>query len=294
MHASLAPNLSPWEAVLELTDRLRLHPAGRWFGLVEDRDHYIVVDDPAADADVRVRMDAEPVISKSLPDEAKQLFTLYLALCTRPAPFAVAHLGQSLDGRIATTSGASQYVTGPEDILHNHRMRALCDVVLVGAGTVAHDDPRLSVRLCDGESPIRAVIDTERRLSTRFRVFADGEIRTLLFTAEDQATSSSHGHAEVIGVPRAADGLDPHAIRSALEDLGLARIFIEGGGVTVSRFLDAEAINQLQITVAPIIIGSGKPAIRLPEIGTLNDCLRPRTQTFSLGQDVLFLCELDA
>src|SRR3546814_58109 len=89
--------------------------------------------------------------------EASRLLELYGPLCHAPAPFVVAHLGQTLDGRIATVSGASRFVTGHEDILHNHRMRALFDVVLVGAGTVRADDPQLTVRHCAGDNPVREI-----------------------------------------------------------------------------------------------------------------------------------------
>ena len=93
-------------------------------------------------------------------DGSSDLLALYAPLLQIGPTTTVAHLGQSLDGRIATACGASHYVTGPEDILHNHRMRALFDAVLVGAGTARLDNPRLTVRLCPGESPVRVVIDT--------------------------------------------------------------------------------------------------------------------------------------
>ncbi|MGB5834942.1 MAG: dihydrofolate reductase family protein, partial [Thiohalocapsa sp.] len=75
-----------------------------------------------------------------------------------------AHLGQSLDGCIATHTGDSEFVTGPENLLHLHRMRALSDAVVVGAGTIASDDPRLTTRLVSGPNPVRVVLDPDGRL----------------------------------------------------------------------------------------------------------------------------------
>ncbi len=216
-----------------------------------------------------------------------------LAAVPRGKPFAIAHLAQSLDGRIATTSGVSRWLSGDEDLLHTHRMRALADAVLVGVNTVLYDDPQLTVRRCVGEHPVRVVIDAERRLDGRQRVFRDGVAPTLLLVAADRAGAGERvGEAQVLPVPRLAPGrgLDPQAIRAALAARDLHWLFIEGGGATVSRFLQARALDRLQITIAPVIIGSGRPSIELPEILDLSASLRPQTRRFELGVDTLIEC----
>lgn len=223
---------------------------------------------------------------------APSLFGLYLPLLEAGPTVAVAHLGQSLDGRIATACGASHYVTGEQDILHNHRMRALCDAVLIGAGTVRHDDPQLTVRQCPGENPLRVVVDTERRLGTGYQVFQDAAAPTLLLTAEDKASGARHGMAEVAGVPRLGEGLCPRAIRRTLAARGIARLFIEGGGITVSRFLEAGGLDFLQVTIAPLIIGSGRMGISLPQVGSLAEGIRPPVRYFRFGADVMMECDL--
>lgn len=221
------------------------------------------------------------------------LLELYLPFAERRRrPYAVAHLGQSLDGRIATTAGASHWVTGEEDLVHTHRMRALADAILVGAGTVRHDDPRLTVRRCSGAHPVRVVIDCERRLGPDYRVFQDGTAPTLVLAAADRAQPGERlGEAEIVPLPRGADGgLAPHDIRVALAARGLDFLFIEGGGVTVSRFLMAGALDRLQLTVAPVILGSGRPSLSLPEIVEPHQGMRPRLRRFPLGQDMLYEC----
>src|ERR1700704_1197668 len=119
-------------------------------------------------------------------DARRALIELYLPICSAtPAdPITVGHLGQSLDGFIATHSGESQFVTGQENILHLHRMRALCDAVVVGAGTVAADDPQLTVRHVPGPSPLRIVLDPTRRLAEHYRVFNDDGAVTLYICAK--------------------------------------------------------------------------------------------------------------
>ena len=220
------------------------------------------------------------------------LIELYRPLLDIGPTAAIAHLGQSLDGRIATASGASHYVTGEQDILHNHRMRALCDAVLVGAGTVRHDDPQLTVRLCRGQDPVRVVVDTERRLDIGYLVFQDDCADTLLLTAEDKAGGTRHGMAEVIGIPRLGQGLCPSAIRETLAARGLNRLFIEGGGITVSRFLQAGGLDLLQVTIAPLIIGSGRMGISLPEVSSLSEGIRPPVRYFRFGADLMVECDL--
>ena len=116
------------------------------------------------------------------PDDPRHaLIDLYLPICsaTVARPITVGHLGQSLDGFIATHAGESQYVTGEENIRHLHRMRALCDAVVVGAGTVAADDPQLTTRHVSGPSPVRVVLDPTRRLADHYRVFNDDTADTL-------------------------------------------------------------------------------------------------------------------
>ncbi|HET9019390.1 MAG TPA: RibD family protein, partial [Acetobacteraceae bacterium] len=141
-----------------------------------------------------------------MQDEAS-LAPLYAPLRAPPtAPdgcFVLGRIAQSLDGRIATASGASFWIGGEADRLHTHRLRALCDAVLVGAGTIATDDPQLTTRLCPGPSPVRVVLDTERRLRSGYRVFTDGGRTLLVCGAEGPARL---GEAEAVRVARADRG----------------------------------------------------------------------------------------
>jgi len=229
-------------------------------------------------------------------DARSELLSLYLPICsaTRAHPITVGHLGQSLDGFIATHSGDSQYVTGEENILHLHRMRALCDAIIVGAGTVAADDPRLTTRHVEGTSPLRVVLDPMRRLADHYRVFSDDSPETLYVCARSQVKSgeSHFGRAEVVAIDDTESGIDVKALLRLLHERGCVRIFVEGGGVTVSTFLEANLLDRLQIAIAPLIIGDGKPAIRLEPPDALRDCHRPRYRVFRMGGDVLFDCDL--
>jgi diaminohydroxyphosphoribosylaminopyrimidine deaminase/5-amino-6-(5-phosphoribosylamino)uracil reductase len=238
--------------------------------------------------------DLELASSHTVTPGAAQLLEIYLPLCIGERSLATvfAHVGQSLDGQIATRSGASRYVTGPENIRHLHCLRALSDAVIVGASTVEHDDPKLTTRLVAGPNPTRVVIDPGLRLPEEREIFHDEEVRTIVLCARGRAAKKRLGVAEIVEVDTASTLLAPKAIVESLGALGLKRLFIEGGGVTVSRFLEARALHRLHVTVSSIFVGRGRPGISLPEREDLDQALRPRTRRFLLGNDVLFDCAL--
>ena len=230
-------------------------------------------------------------------DPRRAMIDLYLPICsaTHANPITVGHLGQSLDGFIATHSGESQYVTGEENILHLHRMRALCDAVVVGAGTVAADDPQLTTRHVSGPSPLRVVLDPTRRLAEHYKVFTDDSAVTLYVCAKSLARDGRDARRprrRSSALDEGPDGVDVGAVLRELRARGCHRIFVEGGGVTVSMFLEANLLDRLQIAIAPLLIGDGRPAIRLPPRTALSDCHRPRYRVFRMGADVLFDCEI--
>ncbi len=231
-------------------------------------------------------------------DPRHALVDLYLPICSAtPAhPITVGHLGQSIDGFIATHAGESQFVTGKANILHLHRLRALCDAIVVGAGTVAADDPLLTTRHVDGPNPLRVVFDPTRGLESRYRVFQDDSVETLYVCARSNVRKGeTHvGRARLVAVDGDTPGAGAGDLLQMLRARGCARIFIEGGGVTVSTFLTANLLDRLQVAVAPLLIGDGRPAIRLPAQTFLRDCRRPRYRVFRMGGDVLFDCELHA
>jgi diaminohydroxyphosphoribosylaminopyrimidine deaminase / 5-amino-6-(5-phosphoribosylamino)uracil reductase len=207
-------------------------------------------------------------------------------------PFVIAQLGQSLDGRIALPSGESRWINKDAALDHVHRLRANVDAVLVGVGTVAADDPLLNVRRVPGRNPARVVLDPKGRAPFTARMFAaaDGARRVMVTAA---AVTPPPG-VEVVRLPLTGErGLDPRQVVEALFAIGLARILIEGGASTVSRFIDAGAVDRLHVLVAPVILGSGKTGLSLQPIARLADAMRPPAQVHVLADgDVLFDCDL--
>jgi len=256
----------------------------------------VTADDPSAVLCWNPAMGWESLLPAH--DPQRDLVELYLPICsaTVARPITVGHLGQSLDGFIATSSGDSCWITGPENILHLHRLRALCDAVIVGAGTVERDNPRLTTRLVAGSNPLRVVIDPACRLPAVHAVFSDREAPTVRATiaATGAARAARERGEDVLEVRALGNALDLHDLLQQLRMRGHCRIFVEGGGVTVSSFLEAGLLDRLHITVAPLLIGQGRPAVRMSPRVHLRDCLRLQHRVYRAGLDILFDCDLRA
>ena len=240
-----------------------------------------------------VERDGAVVAAPDAPAAVRPWLDLYAPLCSAAAgrPVTIAHLGQSLDGYIATASGDSYYVTGPDNVLHLHRLRALSAAIVVGAGTVARDDPKLTVRHVEGSSPVRVVLDPTGRLDAGRRVCADGAAPTLVVHAEG-TTVKAPGRAEILRVPADGRGLALDVLLTRLHERGLHCVFVEGGGATVSRFLEAGLLDRLHIAIAPLITGRGREGLSLPARERIAECVRPAHRVFTMGGDVLFDCDL--
>jgi riboflavin-specific deaminase-like protein len=210
----------------------------------------------------------------------------------------VGQIGQSLDGRAATSTGHSHYINGAEGLDHLHRLRALMDAVVVGVGTALADDPQLTVRRVEGPSPARVVIDPNGRLPAAARAFREDGVRRLVIAADDAGAHLSPevlpAGIERVALPAIKGRLDPCDILACLAARGLRRILIEGGPGTVARFLEARCLDRLHVVVAPVILGGGRASLDLAPISRCEEALRPRTFTHVLGEEVLFDCDLTA
>ena len=223
-----------------------------------------------------------------LPQPMSALFGPLVAPETADA-LVIAQLGQSLDGRIATHTGQSKYISGEAGLLHLHRLRCLVDAVVIGIGTALADDPLLTVRLCAGEHPARVIIDPSGRVPARLRMLREPGGRIIVVTAMETRLALPDT-VEIVRLPCASGHIEPAAIVAALRERGLKRLLIEGGAQTLSRFVQAGALDRLHILVAPIILGSGQPGLDLPRIDSLDEAIRPNVTAHLIGHEVVFDC----
>ena len=206
-------------------------------------------------------------------------------------PFVVAQLGQSLDGRIATVTGESRWISGSPALDHLHRIRAAVDAVVIGVGTAIADDPQLTVRRAIGQDPARVIIDPNCRLTSQAKCLRPDGTRRIIIRRGTTAHCSSLETIELDS--GTSDLICPNEIANKLFAAGLKKILIEGGARTISSFIDAGSVDRLHLMVAPVIIGSGQPGLELGPIQQLSSALRPKTTAHVLeGGEVLFDCDL--
>jgi GTP cyclohydrolase II len=216
-----------------------------------------------------------------------ELLERYGPLVAAGPELTIAQLAQSADGFIATRSGDANHVSGSADRQHLHRLRALVDAVVVGAATVLADDPRLTVRAVEGNSPVRVVLDPRGRLPAQCRVLDDGEAPTLWVVGETAVVAESRRpQVEVVRLRVEPDGFALDQVSALLRARGLGRVLVEGGGRLVSAFLSAGLLDRLFLTMAPLLIGDGVPGIRFAGPDRLADALRVPVRRYVLGEDV--------
>ena len=121
-------------------------------------------------------------------------------------------------------------------------------------------------------------------------MFQDGQAPTFVVhaAAADATAAACVGNASVLRIAADQRHFDLKALLDKLEDCGLCILFVEGGGVTVSRFLQQGCLDRLHLAIAPVIIGSGREGLRLPEVLAMRDCLRPRHRIWPMGDDMLW------
>ncbi len=182
-------------------------------------------------------------------------------------PSVTVTYAQTLDGRVATATGESKWISCPDSLRFAHEMRAGHDAVVVGTGTVCKDDPRLTVRHVPGDDPLRVVVDSTLRTPPQAAVLAGEAASGTVLAATDLAPSLRRERAlasgaTVLGLPADAEGrVDLGALMEELGALGVGSVMVEGGATLITSFLKAGLVDRLAVCVAPKILGNGIQAV---------------------------------
>ncbi|MGB0749685.1 MAG: bifunctional diaminohydroxyphosphoribosylaminopyrimidine deaminase/5-amino-6-(5-phosphoribosylamino)uracil reductase RibD, partial [Magnetospiraceae bacterium] len=252
----------------------------------------------------RLRDAGIEVVEGVLEEQAQDLNAGFFTRMQQNRPLITVKVATSLDSRIATQKGESQWITGPDARAYGHLLRAEHDAIMIGAGTALTDNPSLTCRLPGmyDRSPIRVLLDSHLRLPLTSKLVSTARETPLwIFTLEDSEQDRRRAVFEDCGVkvfPLAADEHGhPDLLEAAhiLAERGVTRVLVEGGGHLIGALFESSLVDRLVWMRAPLVIGGdGVRAVRPFGIEKLSTAPRfRRLETLSVGPDVVELLAID-
>ena len=265
---------------------------------------FLAVRDPdpriAGQGVVRLKSAGVEVFEGLLAEQAVRLNEVFFKWMATAQPFVAAKYAMSLDGKIATKTGESQWISGTRARRFAHHLRNCYDGIMVGLGTVLADNPALTCRLPRGRNPLRIIVDSKAGIPLNAQVLRDGLARTIVAVTEEappdrvDAIQRLPG-VEVLSVPALNGRVDVRRLINRLADGRLTSLLVEGGGMLHASMLAAGLIDKLYAVTAPIIIGGQAALGPVGGLGVerLADAWPVKNLTAKkLGEDILITCYL--
>ncbi len=231
-----------------------------------------------------------------LEDECRELNEHYFKFIRSGIPYVTVKYAQTLDGRIATKTGNSQWISSKELRTYVHRLRAVNDCIMVGVGTVIADDPQLTVRYAKGRNPLRVVVDSRLRIPLGSSVLKDNDSHLTTIATTSKAPSrkviaDKNLGAEVLVVKKDKKG--GVSLKDLLRELGkkgIASVMVEGGSDIITSLLKANLVDKMIILTAPKIMGKGLEAIGDLGVCKIKDAIKFSSfSTMRKGSDFVFV-----
>ncbi len=226
-----------------------------------------------------------------LAAEAQRENEIFFKFITTRLPFVQIKLAMSLDGKIATRTGESRWISSAKSRIVAHKLRRKFSAVLVGVRTVLSDDPRLTVRHVPGRDPIRIVLDGEGKIPLTARLLHEAG-RTIVATAamtKEKETELLALGTEVWRLPDEQGNVDLQVLMTRLGQAEIDSVLVEGGGETVASFLEAELVDKVSFFVAPILLGgrNAVPAVGGAGVKSISNAARLRNIGVErIGEDI--------
>jgi len=261
---------------------------------------------PIADPDPRVSGKGFQILRNArikveiglMAEEARKANAGFLLTKEKSRPFITLKLAASLDGRIATASGESRWITGPASRRYVHMLRATHDAVMIGRGTAADDDPMLDIRDLglSHTNPIRIVLDSQLSLSPTCRLAQTAHQIPVWMCHSAGAKGQknwANTSAALIETPTHPSGLNLKSLLQTLATKGLTRILVEGGGQLAASLITANLVDRIEVFHAGLLLGAtSTPALATLPFNALADFPRfTQTESKTLGNDSLTIWE---
>ncbi|WP_412984721.1 RibD family protein [Pontimicrobium sp. IMCC45349] len=232
--------------------------------------HYKLIKTPFEELSLYVKKD----IDKALLDCLQNYWPLsVLSHLHNDVPHIFIHAATSLDGYLATSSGHSRWIGNEENLIHAHRLRALTDAILVGSKTVINDKPLLNVRHVEGKSPKRLILSNKCKDLSSLQKNPDCD--TFLLRDSEYNYDDCTNHFDKIiafkGTSKKEKILD---LLKKCKDENISSILIEGGGSTLSAFIETNFAKVIQLHLSPMLFGDGIKAVKLPKSNLVDDTLK--------------------
>jgi len=205
-------------------------------------------------------------------DYAEKFYRPYFKFITTGLPYVTVKFAQSVDGRIATATGHSRWISSPESLKFAHKLRAVNDAVLVGAKTLEKDDPLLTTRLVKGTSPVRIVLTRSGKINFKRKLFTDSTAQTIVATRKDVNLKPGVGF-ETIHIKERSGTLSLSDLLKKLGQMGIVTLLIEGGSEVITSFIKQKVVDKIVILVAPKLLGNGISPVGELGIGKIDKAI---------------------
>lgn len=229
-----------------------------------------------------------------LEDKCRSLNEAHFKYVTTGVPLVTLKFAQTLDGRIATVTKNSRWISSEKFQRLAHKLRAASDAIMVGVDTILADDPQLTVRLVKGRSPARIVLDSKLRVPLDAKVVGNQELAPTIIATTSHADKNkfsglSEAGIEVLAVPENEEGrVDLKILLGMLGKRGISSVLVEGGGGVITSLLRQNLVDKMVIAVAPKIIGRGIEAVGELNIADVNQAIKlDFIKTYRLGEDLV-------
>lgn len=233
------------------------------------------------------------VVSNIMANEAKALNEAHFFYYKNKRPMVTLKLAQSLDGRIATSTGDSKYLSCQESLRYVHQLRSENDAVVIGAGTLAKDDPQLNVRYVQGVNPYRIIISRKPILKKSLNIIKNNDGKTIIVTTKKTPKSLFVIHNNLTGWELSSNPdktLNLVELLKQSDHFGLKSLLVEGGAELATSFLKQKIVDKIVLFITPQLIGRGIDAIGDLDIKTIDKSLKfKRYEYQQIGSDMMFI-----